>query len=128
MTLFVADTSPMRYLVLVGATDALPRLWNAVVIPAAVRRELEHPAAPAEVRAWISKPPTWITIRAPVAVESGLNLGQGELEAIALAKELGAATVLLDDRHAREAAKARGLVVAGTVGSWSGRLTRACST
>jgi predicted nucleic acid-binding protein len=42
MMLVVADTSPVRYLVLVGAIDCLPKLYDAVVIPPAVRAELAH--------------------------------------------------------------------------------------
>ena len=116
MTLVVADTSPVRYLILAGAIETLPKLYDSVVIPAAVRTELSHPSAPSEVRSWISKPPTWIMIQTPERVQAELNLGQGELEAIALAQELNAAIILLDDRHARETAAAKGLTVAGTLG------------
>ncbi|MGB8369100.1 MAG: DUF3368 domain-containing protein [Limisphaerales bacterium] len=116
MMLVVADTSPVRYLVLVGAMDCLPKLYDAVVIPPAVRAELAHPAAPEKVRAWISTPPAWLSIKTPAKIQTDLNLGLGELEAIALAAELHAAALLLDDRHAREVAIAQGLCVAGTVG------------
>ena len=44
------------------------------------------------------------------------KLGRGEVEAISLAKELGADKTLLDDRDAREAAKMRSLEVVGTLG------------
>jgi len=116
MTLVVADTSPVRYLVLVGAIDGLPKLYDAVVIPPAVRTERLHPAAPEKVRAWISAPPQWLSVKSPARIQTDLNLGFGELEAIAVAAELHAAALLLDDRHAREVATAKGLRVAGTVG------------
>jgi len=115
MTLVVADTSPVRYLVLVGAIESLAKLYDSVVIPTAVLSELTHPAAPETVRAWAAKLPAWIIIQSPSATTASLNLGLGELEAIALAMELKATTLLPDDRHA-EAAVANGLHVAGTIG------------
>jgi predicted nucleic acid-binding protein len=116
MTLVVADTGPLRYLILVRAIDVLPKLYDAIVIPGAVLSELQHPSAPVEVRTWTTKLPGWITVRSPAHVETNLHLGLGELEAIALTEELRAAAVLLDDRHAREVADAKGLRVAGTLG------------
>lgn len=44
------------------------------------------------------------------------GLGSGESEAIALALELKATQILIDDRAARRIAAARGLSVIGTVG------------
>ena len=45
-----------------------------------------------------------------------MELEEGEAEAIALAHEVGAEVVLLDERDARRAAKQLGLRVLGTVG------------
>jgi predicted nucleic acid-binding protein len=44
------------------------------------------------------------------------GLGDGEWEAIALAVELGARGILIDDRPARRLAEAAGLHVIGTLG------------
>jgi predicted nucleic acid-binding protein len=44
------------------------------------------------------------------------RLGDGEWEAIALAVELGASAILIDDRPARRLAEAAGLNVIGTLG------------
>ena len=44
------------------------------------------------------------------------RLGAGEWEAIALAVELGAGAILIDDRPARRLAQAAGLNVIGTLG------------
>jgi predicted nucleic acid-binding protein len=44
------------------------------------------------------------------------RLGDGEWEAIALAVELGARAILIDDRPARRLAEAAGLNVIGTLG------------
>ena len=50
----VADTGPIHYLVLSGFIGTLHDLYGVVVLPEAVRDELSHPAAPAEIRAWIA--------------------------------------------------------------------------
>lgn len=119
----VSDTSPLSYLVLIAQTKVLPDLFGAITIPADVRRELEDPAGPAEIRDWIAAPPRWLTIDAKEqessteAVEPDLDrLHAGERAAIRLAVRLGADLVLLDDKAARTAAKARSLRVTGLLG------------
>jgi predicted nucleic acid-binding protein len=49
----VADSGPLRYLLVIGHIDILPPLFDRVLIPAAVRQELTHPRAPALVRNWL---------------------------------------------------------------------------
>ena len=63
MRLVVADTGPINYLLLIDAVDLLPRLFYRILLPAAVQRELAHPAAPRAVRAWIANVPDWLEIR-----------------------------------------------------------------
>jgi predicted nucleic acid-binding protein len=36
MTVVVADTSPLNYLILIEAIDLLPRLYKSIIIPAEV--------------------------------------------------------------------------------------------
>lgn len=115
MTLVVADCSPIRYLVVIDAIEVLPHLYDSVVIPQAVLAELTHPHAPAKVRAWASALPAWTDVRAASRVELADVLDSGEAEAIALAKELNAQFVLIDERAARRHAQNEGLLVAGTV-------------
>ena len=45
----VADTGPIHYLVLSGFIETLRDLYGGVVLPEAVKDELSHPAAPAEI-------------------------------------------------------------------------------
>jgi predicted nucleic acid-binding protein len=114
-TIIVSDTSPVQYLVLCDAIGVLPRLFNRVIIPLAVASELQHPNTPAAVRTWIAAPPQWAEIRSPAVKRASLNLGPGEVEAIALALEMRAQAVLLDDQKARAAATRAGLQVLGTL-------------
>ena len=63
MPVVVADTGPVNYLVQIEAIDVLPKLFDTVVVPAAVHDELTHLRAPAPVRAWAESPPAWLDIR-----------------------------------------------------------------
>jgi predicted nucleic acid-binding protein len=111
----VADTSPINYLVLIAEIDLLEQLYARILIPPAVMAELRHPLAPKPVRDWASNAPKWVAVLSP---KSRLNLSQldlGENEAIALAAELGAEVVLIDEHAGRQEALRRGLKVAGTL-------------
>ena len=114
----IADTTPLNYLVLIDGAEILPQLYGRVLIPLAVWEEFQRPETPEAVRAWVARPPAWFEIR-PVeryvdpAVE---NLGAGEREAIALAEELHADRLVMDDRAARRVAAQRNSTVIGTLG------------
>jgi predicted nucleic acid-binding protein len=112
----VADAGPLHYLILLGRTDLLETLFGEVIIPRAVGQELEHPNAPAEVRKWLGSPPSWARVVAAASTESSLPLGSGEREAIAVALELKADLLLMDDRKGRRIAREQGIPVAGTLG------------
>jgi predicted nucleic acid-binding protein len=58
----VADTSPIRYLVLIEQIDLLPILFDRVIIPPAVDDELKSLGAPIVARKWLAHPPTWLTV------------------------------------------------------------------
>lgn len=111
--IIVSDTSPLNYLILIQADHLLPALFGEVIAPPSVIEELARIQSPPRVREWANSPPNWLQIRKPLSVESTLNLGKGELEAIALALEMKADRVLLDDAKARQLAISRGLRVAG---------------
>lgn len=59
----VADTSPINYLIMIGAIDVLPALYQKIVVPTAVYDELQSEATPTEVRAWTAKPPDWFAVQ-----------------------------------------------------------------
>jgi predicted nucleic acid-binding protein len=117
--LVAADTSPINYLVLLGHTEVLPRLYTRVVLPEAVSHELLDAEAPVAVQTWAADLPAWCGVGRPTDV-SGIaalsHLGAGEQEAIFLAQELRADLLLIDEEDGRRAALARGLIVTGTLG------------
>lgn len=111
----VADTTPLRYLVIIGRQHLLPALYGSVLIPPAVADELVHENTPAVVRSWLAAWPSWIEIRQPTRTLEIEDLDQGELQAIALAEEAGADILLVDERDARREAERRHLHVVGTL-------------
>ncbi len=113
----VTDTTPLNYLVLIGQIDVLPQLFARVLVPEAVMVELRNPQAPPAVHTWATNPlPEWLEIRKPRVLDASLGfLGAGESAAIALAQEVEAGIVLIDERVGRREAARRGLRVAGTL-------------
>ena len=113
----VADTSPVNYLVVIGKIHLLPQLYPIIVIPPAVVEELKQPSAPEKVRAFISNPPDWLMVKTPsLPPDSRLaDLDKGERDALALALQMKADLVLVDERDAHLVAKQCGLAIAGTL-------------
>ena len=113
----VADTSPLNYMVLIGAVDVLESLFSRVFVPQTVATELTAPQAPAEVRAWIAEPPAWLDIQPDPPLDGTLDaLDPGERAAIALAVSFHASRLLIDDFDGRVAAERRRIRVTGTLG------------
>ena len=111
----VSDTTPLNYLILIDLVHVLPRLFGHVFAPTAVIRELAHPRSPEKVRLWTDSLPDWLTVQEPTHIDPSLRLGPGEAAAIALAEELKADWVLMDERKGSRKAESRGLQVAGTL-------------
>jgi len=111
----VADTSPINYLVLIEQIDLLTRLYTRILIPPAVLAELKHPLAPKPVSDWACDPPKWLEVLSPKDSLTLAQLDLGETEAIALATEMHAEVLLIDEQAGRQEAVRRGLRVAGTL-------------
>ena len=109
----VSDSGPLAYLVQIDVADHLPTLYGQVYIPPTVMSELRHERSP--VATWASMPPNWLTIAEPHDIPKDLVLDEGERESIALAMELSAEFLLMDERKGRAAANSRGIKVAGTL-------------
>jgi predicted nucleic acid-binding protein len=112
----VSDTTPLHYLVLIGAVEILPALFEGVHAPSSVIRELGHPGASEAVRAWAEQLPAWLKVASPsLRLPSTAHLDVGEADAISLAKEIAALAVLLDEKTGRRVAIAEGFVVIRTL-------------
>lgn len=102
----VADTSPLNYLVQIGAVDALKPLYKRVLIPTTVAEELKGNSAPAAVRTWIAQPPDWLEIRPDPPSDPTLQfLDPGEGAALSLAELVQADEILVDDWAGRTEAE-----------------------
>jgi predicted nucleic acid-binding protein len=112
----VSDTSPLHYLVLIDQVHVLPALFGRVLTTPLVVAELGRREAPDKVRQWLAQTPDWLEIQSPHSVPNVSRLGPGETEAIALAQELQADTLLIDERDGAKFARAQGMFVTGTLG------------
>jgi predicted nucleic acid-binding protein len=115
----VADSGPLHYLILLEHTELLQRFYGQVLVPEPVAGELSAAAAPAVVREWMRKPPTWVDVRrvSPDVVSMiSDDLDLGERAAIALAETMHADLLLIDEAAGRAEAKRRRLRVTGTLG------------
>lgn len=114
----IADTSPVNYLVLIQEADLLPRLFGQVLIPPAVFAELKDPQAPPPVRAWLATAPLWLQVHSlRLHPDPALDyLDAGEREAIALAMELKADQVLMDENGCPQGSRAPQIAVYWNVG------------
>src|SRR5712692_3951762 len=113
----ICNTSPLLYLYRIGTIDWLPKLFREVWTPSAVTDELRE----GRQRGHDVPDPincAWLTIVDPASIPSAwlsLELGAGELQAMALALQNPSRVLLLDDALARRTAQAAGLDVWGTL-------------
>ena len=115
----VSNTSPINYLTLIGLDRLLPALFGRVIIPLAVREELNSSGAPPQITEMLSRSGGWLeAVRAPAVSDPILSgLDAGEMEAIGLAVSMKAELILMDEARGRRAASEHfGLRVTGTVG------------
>ncbi len=115
----VADTSPVRYLILIGEIELVPKLYGRVLIPSAVFAELRASASPEPVRKFTEDGPEWLeiaTLSQPIENDLLRILHLGESEAIQLATEIKADLLLIDEKRGRAVAVDRGLEIIGTIG------------
>ncbi len=112
----ISDSSSLIAIAAVGHLDLLRTMYEEVIVPPAVWNEVSLPNRPGGddlVRAeWIRVvPPSH-----PNVIGFPSPVGPGEAEAIALAVELAADVLLIDERRARKAALGLGLPVTGVLG------------
>lgn len=104
----IADTSSLIALEKINLLDILCKIYDRILLPEAVFREfgVPHPVCYAVKK--IESPLIKLLV-------SDLNLGRGEAEVIALAKETGH-RIIMDEQKGRNVAKRLGLNVTGTIG------------
>lgn len=110
----VCNTSPLILLAKIHRLELLAQLYDEVVIPASVLEEVEaKPGEEAEqVRALLQSRELLLQRGAKRTLDGlPLDLGAGEREAIALALEIAADLVILDDQQGRRVAREKGLSV-----------------
>lgn len=116
----VSNTSPIMDLAVIGQLSLLEKLYHKVLIPEAVFQELlaisSRQLGGAEIQtvAWIER--RTISNR-PLVDSLLLELDLGEAEAIALAVEIKADLLLLDERRGRKVASRLGLKFIGLLGA-----------
>jgi len=62
VSVVVADTGPLHYLILIDEIELLPRLFARVLVPELVHQELRHERTPVPVHVRASAPPSWLRI------------------------------------------------------------------
>jgi predicted nucleic acid-binding protein len=107
----ISNTSPLLYLYRINALDWLPELFNEIWIPNAVVLELRE----GQQRGYDVPVPSAFEPQSIPPELTTLDLGMGEVAALALALETPHRIVLLDDGLARRTAQASGLTVWGTL-------------
>jgi predicted nucleic acid-binding protein len=117
MSKAISNTSPLLYLYRIGGIGWLPKLFDEVWTPEAVKNELQEGRSKGYD---VPNPEdySWLKLVNPKSMPSewlALDLGAGEIAVMALALENPDSVVLLDDMLARRIAQAAGLQVWGTL-------------
>ena len=114
----VSNTSPITNLAAIGQLDLLHQIYREVVVPEAVFQELtaesgQHPGAVVRELDWIR---CRSVSKSAVVMALQLELDAGEAEAIALAQELAADLLLIDEHLGRVVAARLGIRIIGLLG------------
>lgn len=117
----VSDTSAITNLAAINQLRLLPLLYQQVMIPVAVYRELVDidPPVPGSAEAQSA---SWLKVEivsnheVVKRLQNEAKLDLGESEAIALVLELGADLLLIDERRGRAEANRLGIKITGLLG------------
>lgn len=115
--LVVSDTSPITNLIQIDLLPILKDIYGEIIIPESVYQELceiENQQAVIDQMSWIQviTPHDFNLIK-----QLKQELDQGESESLALAIELNADFVIIDELKGRQKAQAMGIKVIGLLGT-----------
>lgn len=114
----IVNTTPIIALALIGKLKLLQQLYGEVVIPPAVWAEI-NAGGPGSVGVGELQAATYIrtvSLSDPRRADLLSDLDRGEAEVLALAQEMDADLVIIDERLARRHAKRLGLALTGVLG------------
>ncbi len=117
----ISDTSAITNLAAIDQLNLLPLLYGQVIIPEAVYRELVDIDPPVPGGAEVQTA-TWLEVKLMTnrevvkRLQDEVKLDAGESEAIALALEIGADLLLIDERRGRAEADRLGIKITGLLG------------
>ena len=113
----ISDTSPITNLSAIGQLDLLRQLFGKVVVGPAVLHELKrdggHPGSEIEELDWVE---VHSASNQELVHQLEGEIDPGEAETIAIAVELSADWILIDEKTGRAVAEQQGLSVIGLVG------------
>lgn len=114
----IVNATPIISLVLIGQLELLRLLYGKILIPPAVQTEVltggvkNIGVVELQKSNWIQ----FVPLQDPRRADLLSDLDRGEAEVIALAQELNADLIIIDERLARRHAKRLGLTLTGTLG------------
>jgi uncharacterized protein len=116
--LVVVNTTPIIALTIADQFPLLQHLYSQIMIPPAVQAEVMAGGASGvgvrelQAASWVRVMP----LQDPQRADLLTDLDRGEAEVLALAQELKAELVIIDERLARRHARHLGLALTGTLG------------
>lgn len=117
--IIVSNTSPISNLAKVGKLNLIQQLYGKILIPRAVHEELLDERAGETVIRTVQSA-TWLEIQSvqnqELVNELRSRVNVGEAEAIALAVEVEATRLIIDERLGRQAASDLGVKITGVLG------------
>jgi hypothetical protein len=117
----VSDTSAITNLATIQQLQLLSQLYNQIIVPEAVYRELVEiePPVPGTIEVQTA---SWLIVKQVInrevvnRLQNEVRLDPGEAEAIAFSLELKAALLLIDERRGRAEADRLGIKITGLLG------------
>jgi len=111
--MIIGDSSALVALATMDRLDLLEKIFGEIYVPQAVYDEvtISYKAQSVKLKEFLAD--KIVSVELDI---SKMGLGQGELEAIALYKNMDANFLLIDDRRAKKFAKLNGVNVIGSLG------------